>query len=184
MAVVINYELKKFIKRLLDFYPPDINAKLEIDNFAQEYYNTIQNAIEKSRQEYDYDALMELVKRKYTYKTTPTIPVILDLLPKAEKRKNMPRSNDEGKTFVLILSKIDKETGEIKRRYENYTIYNSGNIPYNSSQKVKEYRERFDDVKVRMFPVGTVINGREGKVIRPDKDEIEILIPELLEEKI
>lgn len=181
---MVNYELKKFIKRLFDFYPLDNNTKLEIDNFAQEYYNTIQNAIEKSKQEYDYDALMEWIKRKYTYKTTPTIPVILDLLPKAEKSRNMPRSNNEGKIFVFILSKTNKETGEIKRRYEDYVIFNGGNLNFNTSTKLKEYRERFDKVQVRIFPVGTVINGREGKVIRPDKDDIEVLLPEYLEERI
>lgn len=183
MAVVINYELKKFIKRLLDFYPPDNDVKLEIDNFAQEYYNTIQAAIEKSKQEYDYDALMEWVKRKYTYKTTPTIPVILNLLPRAEKRKNMPRSNDEGKIFVIILSKIDKETGERKRRFEEYVICNGVNLQCNTTTLVKKYRERYENVQVRMFPEGTVILGAEGRVIRPDSDKIEILLPEKVEEK-
>lgn len=179
MGAIVNYELKKFIKRLLDFYPPDNNSKIEIENFAQEYYNTIQNAIMKSKCEYDYDVLMELVKKKYTYKTTPTIPFILDRLPNAEKRKCMPRGNDEWKLLVFILSKTNKETGEIKRRYETYTVRNSDTFYKNSTAKTKEYRECYDDVKVRMFPEGTMVTGSSGLVIRPDKDENEVLIPEL-----
>lgn len=60
---VVNYELKKFIKRLSEFYPLSSEQFENTESILQEYYITINNEIDKTQQEYDFDKLMEIVKR-------------------------------------------------------------------------------------------------------------------------
>lgn len=54
--------------------------------------------------------------------------------------------------------------------------FESANL--NMKEKFKYLREKYDDVVVRIFPKGTVIMGRDGKVFNPEKDEVEVLIPD------
>ncbi len=175
---VVNYELKKFIKRLSEFYPLSSEQFENTESILQEYYITINNEIEKTQQEYDFDKLMEIVKKKYSYKTIPTIPIILAALPLAVKQTNMPLPTDVGKKIVVILTKIDKETGKKTKTYQEFIVcaFESANL--NMKEKFKYLREKYDDVVVRIFPKGTVIMGRDGKVFNPEKDEVEVLIPD------
>lgn len=180
-TVTINFELKKFLKTMFEFYKVDSDQADNVENMLQEYYSTIQGVILKKGNEYDYDHLWQLIKTEYNYKTTPTIPFILDRLDKSEKSKIRVTSNDCGKELVFIYTYSDKETGEKKRTYRRYTLWDCSGARgkvNNQMETLKQLREKYEDVKVRIFPKDTNIMGEEGKVYRPDTDEVEILIPE------
>jgi hypothetical protein len=182
MTVVVNYELKKFLKKMFEFYPVDSDQADNVDNLLQEYYVTIQSHIDKKGFEYDYEHLWELIKTEYKYKTTPILPFILERLDKSEKSKTTFRSNDNGKECVFILTKINKDTGEVTRTFQQYTMwdgFSSGKGKVEShNEKYARLKKEFDKVEVRIFPDGTSIMGPEGTVFRPDREEVEILLPE------
>ena len=178
MTVVVNYELKKFLKTLFEFYKVDSDQVNNVENMLQEYYVTIQARIDKKGLEYDYEHLWELIKTEYNYKTTPTLPFILDRLDKSEKGKVAIRSNDSGKELVLILTSKDKKTGEKTRTYQRYTIWDCTGKVESQMEKLARLRKEYERVDVRIFPEDTNIMGPEGRVFRPDKDEVEILLPE------
>ena len=181
MTETINFELKKFLKTMFEFYKVDSYQADNIENLLQEYYSTIQGVILKHECGYDYEHLWNLIKTEYAYKTTPPIPFILDRLSKSEKSKIRITSNDCGKEIVFIYSDTDKKTGEKKRTYWRYTLVDGvgGKGKMDSlMETLTKLREKYGDVKIRIFPKNTTIIGAEGKVYRPDSEGAEILIPE------
>lgn len=170
-------KVREFLGRLFSIYPMKTSDELKIQRQLNEYQVTIMKEILKNRKKYDFDKLIELIKKDYKYKTIPPIPEILKHLPKCIDDR-IYANTDEGKTIVYIISKKDPETGNITKRFESAIVCTGCGSEFNTIDRVKKLRATFYDVKVRLFPKGTTIMGREGRVYRPDLDQIEVLIPE------
>lgn len=131
-------EVKNFLKKLAEFYPPETKDLEKVQTILNEYFNTLSCEIDKickkDRCKFDFDKLFELIKKNYKYTKLPQIPFILQYLPCAKVIEEKQISNFGKKTvFITKTGRIFprevvgfgltyRETiADLRKRYGNIT---------------------------------------------------------------
>ena len=157
-------QLDEFLCRLFEFYPIDNEDKLKFQ--MAEYRDSLLSESRKINGNVDFERLYNLIKHEYKYKTVPTIPFIIDLMPCCLERKVYNVQN-EGKT-VMVITKGNK--GYIVTDFVVTSCKNKlGDI-------ISQERSRYgaDNVEVKMFPQGWFHLG--NKAYPPTDDESDPVI--------
>lgn len=154
-------EVKNFLKKLAEFYPPETKDLEKVQTILNEYFNTLSCEIDKickkDRCKFDFDKLFELIKKNYKYTKLPQIPFILQYLPWAKVIEEKQISND-GQKVVFIT-----ESGRI---FE-FVVKGYGS---SYSEKKSMLSKRYGKVKQRTFSKDTWINHAEKKAYVPKAD--------------
>lgn len=141
-------EVKNFLKKLAEFYPPETKDLEKVQTILNEYFNTISCEIDKickkDRCKFDFDKLFELIKKNYKYTKLPQIPFILQYLPCAKVIEEKQITNF-GKKTVFIT-----KTGRIFTR----EVVGFG-LTYRET--IADLRKRYGNITQRTFGKNTWI---------------------------
>lgn len=141
--------LDQFLAELFAHYPTE---KEDVKGEIEYYHNALQ-----SEKQYNYDKLLKLVSREYTYKHTPLTSWLLD------KRNTHCEVRDNPDSQHLIL--ITFENGNTMQ----CTANGFGNHIHTAKQMMEDLYGAIK--KVQHFPAGTVIIGQNvyypsGKMVK------------------
>lgn len=162
-------EVKNFLKKLAEFYPPETKDLEKVQTILNEYFNTLSCEIDKickkDRCKFDFDKLFELIKKNYKYTKLPQIPFILQYLPLAKVIEKKQITN-YGQKIVFIT-----ESGRIISN----EVTGFG-LTY--SETISNLRKRYGNITQRTFGKNTWIREatKQAYVYSADGTKIERIV--------
>lgn len=143
--------LDEFLFKCSDVYPFDTKDADRIQRLLNEYKKTISEEIDKSRKNYNFEKLFEVIKKSYSYSKMPGPEFIVKKLPYAAITPPHYVTGD-GQVLVCVLGKKDEE-GNWSYSERNWVLSSqSGNYV---GDVLKKLRASFNMVKEFTFPEGS-----------------------------
>ncbi len=139
--------LFEFLRDLEAFYPLN-ESEEKVDKRIASYAEIIEGEIIKKGGEYDFSKMLRHIQTHYTFKTFPSVPYLLELLPDF-KIKNISNVKNEGELVIMTLPNGKKYA---------FTVTNFGLTDKNIEEKAKR---KWGYVDIKRYPKGTVLIGNE-----------------------
>lgn len=104
----------EFLIKLNSFFPSNESEELFKERM-NEYVNSIVHKSQTSKCQYDYDKVFTYILETYKYKAFPSLPDILDALPKGKIYNNCTSTE----TIKRVINGIEYEFTIVPNHWEN-----------------------------------------------------------------
>lgn len=109
-----------FLGKINDFFPSGDKKEI-VTQKINEYADCILEYVNKQKKQYDYDKIFKQLLLSYKYKTFPTLPDILEVMPYGAiiVRPDVSYTGDEGKVIKRVINGHEYEFTIVPNTWDN-----------------------------------------------------------------
>lgn len=118
--IEMSMSVYDFLNKLNKFFPSQDKDEVFKEKL-NEYADCILEYVNKQKKQYDYDKIFKQLLISYKYKTFPTLPDILEVMPYGAiiVRPDVSYTGDEGKTIKRVINGHEYEFTIVPNTWDN-----------------------------------------------------------------
>jgi hypothetical protein len=111
-------DLNEFVSKIITRFPPQLNGGDTLESFISEFTQALQiSGI------YNYEEAFIELWRNYSFKTTPTPKIVIEILKRFQIKTEVKETPEEYDTIIVRKGKYDYEYGVKLADYQNDIEY-------------------------------------------------------------